>query len=588
MRDHLSMAADYQAGVLAGSIPACQWVKRACERNRRDLDRQETDAFPYRFDPDSARKICQFAELLPHVKGPADICFIRGYDDQERAIWNPIVLEPWQCWVLTVLFGWLRTDGLRRFRIGLVLVPRKNGKSVLGAIVALYLFATEGTSGECYSAATTRDQAKIVAEIAWEMARRSPQFLEAFGVRLGSRTTRTLSIPATGAKFSPLSADAQSLDGLNILLAIVDELHAHKTRAVWDVIDTATGAQRQPLILAITTAGVEVGGICHEKMGYLEKVLDGVAVDEAFFGVNYTIDTGDDMRQPTIQRKANPNFGVSVQPDDLERKIHEAQHSQDAENNILTKHFNVWIRTESSWMSATLWNTCAKPGLTLEALKKYRCWVGVDLAEVRDIAALALLFKLSADTYAVMGRFFLPEAAVQKSPIAQMNTFVRDRHIIKTDGNQADFLRIEDEILSLIDQLNVQEVDFDRALASQMQQSLRRRLETRVGADRAERLIVTVPQDTPTMDAAMKMTERLVLAQKLQHDGNPAFAWMIANVVTKRADTNDEIRPSKAGGKDSANKIDGPVAMFTALSRAMLADAPTKDPQLIIIGGPKR
>jgi phage terminase large subunit-like protein len=229
MRDHLSMAADYQAGVLAGSIPACQWVKRACERNRRDLDRQETDAFPYRFDPDSARKICQFAELLPHVKGPADICFIRGYDDQERPIWNPLVLEPWQCWVLTVLFGWLRTDGLRRFRIGLVLVPRKNGKSVLGAIVALYLFATEGTSGECYSAATTRDQAKIVAEIAWEMARRSPQFLEAFGVRLGSRTTRTLSIPATGAKFSPLSADAQSLDGLNILLAIVDELHAHKT-----------------------------------------------------------------------------------------------------------------------------------------------------------------------------------------------------------------------------------------------------------------------------------------------------------------------------------------------------------------------
>jgi phage terminase large subunit-like protein len=187
-----------------------------------------------------------------------------------------------------------------------------------------------------------------------------------------------------------------------------------------------------------------------------------------------------------------------------------------------------------------------------------------------------------------MGRFFLPEAAVQKSPIAQMNTWVRDRHIIKTDGNQADFLRIEDEILSLIDQLNVQEVDFDRALASQMQQSLRRRLETRVGADRAERLIVTVPQDTPTMDAAMKMTERLVLAQKLQHDGNPAFAWMIANVVTKRADTNDEIRPSKAGGKDSANKIDGPVAMFTALSRAMLADAPTKDPQLIIIGGSKR
>jgi phage terminase large subunit-like protein len=146
MRDHLQLAADYQAGVLAGSIPACQWVKRACERNRRDLDRQETDAFPYRFDPDSARKICQFAELLPHIKGP--LAVVVGRDDQDRPIWNRIVLEPWQCWILTVLFGWRRaSDGMRRFRVGLVLIPRKNAKSTIGAVIALYLFATEGSSG---------------------------------------------------------------------------------------------------------------------------------------------------------------------------------------------------------------------------------------------------------------------------------------------------------------------------------------------------------------------------------------------------------------------------------------------------------
>jgi phage terminase large subunit-like protein len=211
---------------------------------------------------------------------------------------------------------------------------------------------------------------------------------------MGSRTTRTLTIPANGAKFAPLSADAQSLDGLNVLLAVIDELHAHRTRGVWDVLDTATGAQMQPLLLAITTAGVEIGGICHEKLGYLEKVLDGVADDDSFFGINFTIDPADDIRDVAVHRKANPNLGVSVQADDLERKIAEAQHSQAALNNILTKHFNVWIRTESSWMSATVWQErlaavlasvpfAGRYQAALEIWKAFPCWIGVDLGEVR-------------------------------------------------------------------------------------------------------------------------------------------------------------------------------------------------------------
>src|SRR5678816_3081093 len=213
MKDYIQIAAQYQADVLSGAVPACTWVRLACERNRRDLDRQDTSAFPYRFNPDAGAKICQFAELLPHIKGPK--AFIVGRDDEDRSLWNTISLEPWQCWILTTLFGWKRQNGARRFRVALVLVPRKNAKSTIGAVIALYLFAVEGGSGaECYSAATTRDQAKIVAEIAWEMASRSPQFREQFGVRLGSRTTRRLTIPTNAAKFEPLSADAQSLDGL--------------------------------------------------------------------------------------------------------------------------------------------------------------------------------------------------------------------------------------------------------------------------------------------------------------------------------------------------------------------------------------
>lgn len=579
------MAADYQAAVLSGEIPACKWVKLACARNRRDLDRQSTDAFPYRFDPDAARRICRMAEMLPHIKGPK--AFVVGQDDEGRSIWNAIILEPWQCWLLTTIFGWVRVaDGRRRFRVAFTLIPRKNAKSTIAAVVVLYMLVADGESGaECYSLATTRDQAKVIAEIAWEMAKRSPLFRDYYGVKMGSKTTLTLTVPATASKFGPLSADASSLDGLNVSLAAIDEFHAHKTRGVYDVVDTATGTRLQPMLFLVTTAGVEIGGICHEKLQYLEKILDGVHEDETWFGINYTIDANDDIRDIMVQRKANPNYGVSVQPDDLARKIAEAQSSPSAMNNVLTKHFNVWIRTESAWMTATTWQTCAAPALSVEELKQYPCWIGVDLAEVRDIAALVAIFKLGPESYALLGRFYLPEAAVAKSPIAQMSGWVRERYIIQTDGDQADFTRIQSDLLVWCDTFQVKEIDFDRALAAHMQQDLKKILQPRMGKDAVDRFVVTVPQTVETMDPAMKMTERLVLGQKLRHDGNPAMAWMISNVVVER-NHKDEIYPRKAGGKDSPNKIDGPVAFWTALSRVM-QQPETPQYQILIIGGAK-
>jgi len=585
MKDYIAIAAQYQADVIAGVIPACRWVRLACERNRRDLDRQETDAFPYRFDPEAGRRLCQMAEMLPHVKGPK--AYIVGRDVKGNPKWNPIALEPWQCWILTTVFGWKRTgDGLRRFRVALTMIPRKNAKSTLAAVVVLYMLVADGESGaECYSAATTRDQAKAVAEIAWEMARRSPAFRAHFGVRMGSETTKSLSVPASGGKFAPLSADAHTLDSLNVSLAVIDELHAHRTAGVWNVLDTATGARLQSLLFAISTAGIDIGGVCHQKLSYLERILEGVFTDEAFFGINYTIDPGDDIRLLEVQKKANPNWGVSVQPNDLTRKITAALHLTSERNNLLTKHFNVWIRTESAWMSADLWQTCTKLGLTFDDLKACPCWIGVDLAEVRDIAALVAVFKISVDEYAVMGRFYLPKAAVDQSPIAGMSGWVHDGHIIETEGDQADFARIEQDIIAWCDALHdVREIDFDRALAAHMQQDLKRILEPRMGRDAVDRFVITVPQRVEEMDPAMKMTERLVLANKLWHDGNPALAWMISNVVIER-NYKDEIYPRKAGGKDSANKIDGPVAMWTALSQAMKAAAREPEYQLMIFGG---
>jgi phage terminase large subunit-like protein len=581
-RDYISLAADYQADVLAGRIAACQWVQMACARNRRDLDRQETPEFPYRFDPAAARRICQTAEMLPHIKGPK--ATIIGRDDDGRAIWNPIRLEPWQCWYLTTMFGWLRADGLRRFRVSMLLVPRKNGKSVVAAIIVLYMLTSDGESGgECYSVATTRDQAKVVAELAWEMAKRSPLFCEYFGVRIGAKTTYTLTVPATASKFAPLSADAHTLDGLNISLAVVDELHAHKTREVYGVVDTATGARAQPYIVITTTAGVEIGGICHEKMEYLHKVLDGTVQDESFFGINYTIPDGADYRDPAVMRMANPNWGVSVDPGDIARKVAEAQHSQAAINNVLTKHANVWVRSESGWMTATLWQTCADDTVTLENLKGFPLYIGVDLGETRDPSSLALLFKTGPDTYALIPRIYMPAAVVAHSPIAGMSGWVRTGDILETPGNEADYARIQADLLDFVARFQVQEVDFDRRSARLMMQAFRTQLEATLGRDRVERMVIDVPQSVDVMDPAMKTTEALVLGKKLRHNGNQAMAWMVGNIVVER-DHKGQIYPRKAGGKDSANKIDGPVSFFTALSQAMKGAVAPPAYKMFILG----
>ncbi len=596
-RDYIALAAQYQADILAGIIPACKWVKLASERNRRDLDRQETEAFPYRFDPDAARRICQMAEMLPHIKG-ADARVI-GHDALGRPLWNLIVLQPWQIWVFTTLFGWLSVaTGKRRFRVSLILVPRKNGKSVLGAIVALYMLTVDGEGGpECYSVAKTRDQAKAVAEAAWHMAKRSPQFCEYFGIRIGSETTMSLAVPARAGKFAPLASDANSLDGLNVHLAVIDELHAHPTGAVWNVMDTGTGAREQSMLFAITTAGVDIGGICHQKLAYLMKILDGAVEDERFFGANWTIDEHDDIRTEEVQRKANPNYGVSVQEDDLQGKILEAYHSSGSMNTILTKHFDVWIRTESGWMGAAQWQTCAKPewgalpaaeryATAIQAWKGFPCWIGVDLGEVRDPSAVTLVFKVSADTYGTITRIYWPEDGIAKAPTAQLAGWARDGFIVVTAGNEADYARIQADLVAFFGSLNVQELDFDRKSARLMMQGIRAELEPKWGRDRVEQMVLDIPQSVETMDPAMKTVEGAVLGKRIEHDGNPAVAWMVSNVVIER-NHKGEIYPRKAGGKDSPNKIDGPVSMFTAVSRAMIGAAPKPRFQFFVAGAKK-
>src|SRR5512139_1249755 len=293
-------AEQYIDDVVAGRVVACHWVQAACQRHVDDLKHGAERGL--HFDREAAEHVLKFFTILKHSKGE----------------WagRPLVLEPWQQFLIWTLFGWKRADGTRRFRTAYIEVARKNGKSTIGAGVGLYLLAADGEPGaEIYSAATKRDQARITHLEAVRMVKASPM------LRKRIRTFRdNLNIEGTASKFEPLGADADTLDGLNIHGAIIDEIHAHKTREVWDKLDTGTGARRQPLMFGITTAGYDRQSLCWTLNEYSKKVLDGVIEDDTFFALIYTLDDGDDWQDETTWIKANPNLKVSKKNDDLRRK----------------------------------------------------------------------------------------------------------------------------------------------------------------------------------------------------------------------------------------------------------------------------
>jgi len=535
-------ANQYIKDVLNGKIDACNWVKKACERQLKDLKKKKNKFF---FCEDSANAICRFVESLPHIKG-------------SQFAGKLLTLEPWQCFILTTVFGWLNKETyLRRFRTVYIECPRKNGKSTFSAPVSLYLLAADGEEGaEIYSAATTRDQARIVWEDAKRMVDRSPSLRSALGV---STSAHAVYVSSRASTLKALSRDQQgNLDGLNIHGAIIDELHGHKDRGVWDVIETATGARSQPLIWAITTAGSNRVGICYEQQAYLRKILDNVHEDDTYFGIIYTIDEEDDPFSEKAWKKANPNYGISVSPEDLERKAVKALQMASAQNNFLTKHLNVWVNADTSWMNMAEWEKCGDTTLLQEDFAGKDCYIACDLATKVDIAAKIKIFPKEIENkrhYFIFGKYYLPEDAAEDGRNSHYSGWSKQNKIVLTDGNVTDYSVIEEDLREDASNFKVISVGFDPWQASSIMQRLQ--------ADNLE--VMEYRQTVQNMSEPMKELEALVLQGRIHHNGDPVLTWMMSNVVAK-LDAKENIYPRK---EFPENKIDGAVALIMALGMAL-------------------
>lgn len=551
------IATQYARDVVDGRIPACKWHKLACARHLRDLERIGSAGFPYVFNPeltDAAGKtyfpgerICKFAELMPHIKG----------DWAARG--QLIVLEAWQIFILVSIFAWVHRDtGKRRFRVADLYVPRKNAKSTLAAVIGNFMLAVDGEFGaEVYSGATSQDQALEVFRPALLMARATPRFLQTYGV---SANASNLSVVEKNAKFEPIIGNPG--DGASPSCAIVDEYHEHKTPDLYETMQTGMGARSQPLILVITTAGSDISGPCFQHQQELEKILEGTIENDQRFGIVFGIDEGDDWTNEDVLRKANPNYGISVDAEFLTIQQRDAIADPRKQNVFKTKHLNVWVAAASPWLNLYHLQKAGDPSLKLEDFRGQDCIAGLDLASKQDIASNVYLFDREIDGekhYYAISRNYVPEAAVQKPENAHYQGWVNSGHLIQTDGNMINITQIEDDLLESAEIVVLREVAKDPWNSAQLGANLQE-----AGFE-----VVDIPQQVRYLSEPMKELQALVDAGRFHHDGNPAFVWMLSNVEVKE-DRNENIFPRK---QRAANKIDAAVALIVAMSRALAAAA---------------
>ena len=541
---YAATATQYASDVVSGEIVAGELTQLACQRHLDDLDRD----WQYEFDAARADRACRFIGLLPHIKG--------------RLAGQTIRLEPWQIFIVSSIFGWIHRDtGLRRYRSAYIAVARKNAKSTLSSGIALYMLCADDESGaEVYSAATTREQARIVWSDARAMVARTPGLRRKFGVK---NYAHHIEIPSENSTFRPLSRDTGgNLDGLNVHCAIIDELHAHKTRELYDVIDTATGARDQPLILMITTAGFDPSSICYERQVYTQQVLRGDSWDPSWFGLIYTVDKSDLEDQErlltdeSLWQKSNPNLDVSVSREDMQRKAAQALAVKSSRPNYLTKHLNVWVEGGASWLDIVAWDATEDPGLDISDYVGQQCWIAADLASKIDVACVAYVFdRIDGPGHAVFVRHYVSERAADRSRNSQYAGWAADQHLIVTPGDVTDYGKIEQDLRQAAVDYDVACVAVDPWQAEHLRQ--------RLDADGLPTL--ELRQSVQSLSEPAKSLEAAIISGNIVHEPDPVLRWMLGNVVC-HVNNKDEIYPRK---NRPEQKIDGAVALIMAYGRAI-------------------
>ena len=543
--EHVDRAEEYARQVVAGKIPACKWVRRACERHFRDLEHAKA-GWIYEFDRSKAERVCRFIELLPHVKGKW------AKKDPATGKAQRLKLEPWQCFIVAMIFGWVKVGtGTRRFRKASAYIPRKNAKSTLAAGIGWWMFAKDGEPGaEVYSGATTEKQAWEVFGPARQMAATVPALPRELRVKVNAASMIRLD---DNSKFEPVIGKPG--DGASPHCAIVDEYHEHDTSVLYDTMITGMGAREQPLLLVISTAGDNLAGPCRDDWKLSEKILDGLIEDETHFAIIWTMDDGDDWTSELALRKANPNFDVSVSKDFLLAQLTAALNSPRDQGTYKTKHLNLWVNAKAGYFNVQLWHNL-KRQITLDDLKGQQCYLSADFASKHDLVSLIALFPMLQKRFRVFGRHYLPRATVSLPHNQHYRAWEAAGRMTVTDGNITDVDRLIEDAIWFNANFRVLEMPIDPNRAWGVSTTLQK-----AGLNVVEYRNVVL-----TMSEPMKTLDALIRDSRIEHDGDPVLSWAISN-VTAQEDKKSNVYPNK---ESNEQKIDPVVSLIMALGRATI------------------
>lgn len=535
----------YALEVVAGRVPAGKYHRLACQRHLKDRTLEGTEGSPWRFELDRATRFFRFAEQLKHYKGE----------------WagQPIVLQPYQRFRLGSVFAWVhRETGLRRFRTSYHEIPRKNGKSLEAAVVMLYLSFFDGEAGaEGYCIATKRDQAKLVFRDCQQLVK-SSGLKNKIDVHVGN-----LHRDDTASKLEPLGADHDSTDGLNPNAVCADELHAYRDRGLLDVMETATGARRQAHFFKITTAGddpVSPGGDEHD---YACKILDGVMQDETYFAFIAHADADDAWDDERTWAKANPNWLVSIKPDDMRSLATKARGIPAAAATFKQKRLNLWVNATAPCLSIEGWRK-GQTTWTAQDMLHEPCFVGIDLASKLDLMACVFVFPptVGRGTWRILPYVWTPEETLKDRAHrdrAPYDIWVDQGWLLTTPGPVLDYSVVRETINAHRADFDIERIGFDPWHADQLASQL-------LSLDGwSDQQVVAVAQTFQQLSSAEAKFQAEVMSGNVDAGGSPLMAYCASNVVSQ-TDGKDNIMFTK---KKSRGRIDPIKAATTAMSQAL-------------------
>jgi len=498
------------------------------------------------FDPAKARRVIDFVQCLKHTKGE-----FHGKNFQ---------LLPWQEKIISDVFGTVREDDptMRQYTTAYIEIPKKQGKSELGAAIALNMLVNDSEwKAEVYSCAADRQQAGIVFDVAVDMVKQSPALMKR--IKIIPSTKRMIYQP-TGSIYQVLSSEVATKHGLNVSACIFDELHTQPTRALYDVMTQGSGdARKQPLWFLLTTAGTDRNSICWEVHQKALDILEGRKADPRFYPTIFGLGENEDWQNEKNWYKCNPSLGHTISIDKVRDAYRKAIETPADENMFRQLRLNQWVKQSIRWMPMDRWDECGGV-VDASALEGRACYAGLDLSSTSDLTTLVLVFppENEDEPYIVLPFFWLPDETLGlrvRRDHVMYDVWERQDFIQTTEGNVVHYGHIERFIVQLGERYNIREIAYDRWNATMMVQALEDDGFT----------MVPFGQGYKDMSPPTKELMRIVLERKLNHGGHPVLRWNMDNAFV-RTDPAGNLKIDK---EKSTEKVDGAVALVMALDRAM-------------------